>query len=57
MDNSVNKLKNVANSVKTFTDADQCTDFLTKVADERCSVISECLNQSIISPTEDVTQV
>ena len=56
---SLVQLKQIANTVKTFTDVDECIDFITNVEKEKIiMIISEELNESIIlSSLQDMCQV
>ena len=35
--NSMTQLRQIVNTIDTFTDADQCVDFLTEIKDEKSS--------------------
>jgi tetratricopeptide (TPR) repeat protein len=56
--NKVIQLRRVVNSVTTFTDTDQCVDFLTDMHNENvCMLISGALCQIIVPLIHDATQL
>jgi hypothetical protein len=58
LDNNVTQLCRVVNDITTFTNADQCIDFLTNIYTEKvCILISGSLCQSIIPLIHDITQL
>jgi tetratricopeptide (TPR) repeat protein len=55
--NSIRKFQEVITTVNTFTDADECIDFITDVEDKAFIIISEEVSQSLISIVQDISQV
>ena len=55
---SINYLRRVVYTVETFTDAEECIDFLGDVADEKvCMIVSESLAQQIVPLVHNMSQV
>jgi hypothetical protein len=56
--NSVTKLRQIVNTVNTFTDVAECIDFINGIKEERTFMISSgALGQSIVSVVHDKPQV
>jgi hypothetical protein len=56
--NSITKLRQVVNTVNTFTDVDECIDFITDINDEMTfMIISEAFSSIIIPVVEAISQV
>jgi hypothetical protein len=55
---TVNQLRRVVNSINTFTDVDQCVDFLTDIYPANvCIIISGVLCQTVVPLIHDVAQL
>jgi tetratricopeptide (TPR) repeat protein len=56
--NSIIKLRQVINTVNTFTDVDECIDFITDIKEEKVfMIISVEFSQIIISVVQEISQV
>jgi tetratricopeptide (TPR) repeat protein len=56
--NSITQLRHTVNSINTFTDLDQCVDFLTDIYDENvCMIISDALCQNLVPFIHTVAQL
>ncbi|CAF1230932.1 unnamed protein product [Adineta steineri] len=56
--NTITKLRRVVNDFKTFTDGDQCPEFIQTVIDKKvCMIISGSLGQHIVSRVHNMSQV
>jgi hypothetical protein len=56
--NSITKLRQVVNTVNTFTDVDECIDFITDIKDEMTfMIISEAFSPIIVLIVEAISQV
>ncbi len=56
--NTITKLRQVVNTVKIFTDVDECIDFITDMKEEKISmIISSALDQIVIPITHDIPQI
>jgi hypothetical protein len=56
--NSITKLRQVVNTVNTFTDMDECIDFITDIKDEMTfMIISEAFSPIIVPVVEAISQV
>jgi tetratricopeptide (TPR) repeat protein len=56
--NSIAKLRQVVNTVNTFTDVDECIDFITDMKDEMTfMIISEAFSPIIVPVVEAISQV
>ena len=56
--NVISQLQNVIYSVFTFTDADQCVDFLTDIDNEKVfMILSNSLVQQLITLIQDQAQI
>ena len=56
--NTITKLRQVVNTVKTFTNVDECINFITDIEDEKIFMISSgSLGQSIIPIVHDMPQM
>jgi hypothetical protein len=56
--NSMAKLRQVVNTVNTFTDVDECIDFITDIKDEMTfMIISEAFSSIIVPVVEAISQV
>jgi len=56
--NSITQLRHIVNSIKTFTDPDQCIDFIIQIEQEKIFlIISGSLCQKLISLIDDMTQI
>jgi tetratricopeptide (TPR) repeat protein len=55
---TVNQLRRVANNINTFTDADECVDFLTRTDDEKVvMIISDALCRYTVPLIHDIVQL
>jgi tetratricopeptide (TPR) repeat protein len=55
---NIGELRRIVNSINTFTDADQCVTFLSKIRDEKaCILISGSLGRKTIPRMHDMSQV
>src|ERR1700722_4121970 len=55
---SLTQLRQIVNTIDTFTDADECVDFLTELKDEKgFMLVSGTLGQSIVPLIHDVPQL
>jgi tetratricopeptide (TPR) repeat protein len=56
--NSITKLRQVVNTVNTFTDVDECIDFITDIKDGMTfMIISEAFSSIIVPVVEAISQV
>ena len=56
--NTINRLRRVVNTVNTFTNSEECIQFLKEVTDEKvCMITSGTLGQQIIPRAHDLCQV
>jgi tetratricopeptide (TPR) repeat protein len=56
--NTVSQLRRVVNDINTFTDADQCIEFLQIIYNEKaCMIISGSLGQDIVPRIHNMSQV
>jgi tetratricopeptide (TPR) repeat protein len=56
--NTITQFRRVTNTIETFTDRDQCIDFLTDTCNENVIlIISDALCRSIVPLIHDVTQL
>jgi len=56
--NTITKLRQVVNTVKTFTDVDECIDFITDIKEEKIlMIVSSALDQIVIPITHDIPQI
>jgi tetratricopeptide (TPR) repeat protein len=56
--NNITKLRQVVNTVKTFTDADECIDFITDIKEENIFIIiSGTFSAGIVPVVQDMLQV
>jgi tetratricopeptide (TPR) repeat protein len=56
--NSITKLRQVVNTVNTFTDPDECIDYITNIMTEKTFVIvSEAFSEIIIPIVQNIPQV
>jgi tetratricopeptide (TPR) repeat protein len=56
--NTITQLRCVVNNMITFTDADQCVDFLTNIDNENaCMIISGALCQNFVPLIHDITHL
>ncbi|CAF1100498.1 unnamed protein product [Adineta steineri] len=56
--NTITKLRRVVNDFKTFTDGDQCLEFIQTIVDKKvCMIISGSLGQHIVSRVHNMSQV
>jgi tetratricopeptide (TPR) repeat protein len=56
--NTTTQLRHAVNTINTFTDGDQCIQFLETIANEKvCMIISGSLGQHIVSRVHDMSQV
>src|SRR5271167_4285411 len=55
---SITQLRQVVNNVNTFTDADECIDFIIDIKQEKTfMIVSEALCQMIVPIVQDLSQV
>ncbi|CAF4867177.1 unnamed protein product [Rotaria sp. Silwood1] len=55
---SIAKLQQIVNSINTFTDVDECIDFLTEIKDEKVLIIiSDEYGQDVVSFMHDLNQI
>jgi tetratricopeptide (TPR) repeat protein len=56
--NTITQLRRVVNNIITFTDTDQCVDFLTNIDNENaCMIISGALCQNLVPLIHDATHL
>ena len=56
--NSIMKLQEVVSIVNTFTDADECTDFITDIKQETTFLmVSGAFSQTIVPIVQDISEV
>jgi hypothetical protein len=56
--NNITKLRQVIDTVKTFTDADECIDFITNIEKENIFIIiSGTFSAAIVPVVQDMLQV
>jgi hypothetical protein len=56
--NKIAQMRSVINCINTFTDADQCVDFLTNIHDKNvCMIISGTLCENLMPLIHDFTQL
>src|ERR1700723_1926686 len=56
--NSITKLRQVVNTVNTFTDVDECIDFINNIKEEKTFMISSgALGQTTVPVVHDKPQV
>lgn len=56
--NSIAKLQQVVNTVNTFTDPDECIDFITDIKHEKAfMIVSGTFSQSVIPIIQNISQV
>jgi tetratricopeptide (TPR) repeat protein len=56
--NSITRLRQVVNTVNTFTDVDECIDFITNTQEERTfMVISGALSEIIVPIVQEISQI
>ena len=56
--NTITQLRRVVNSINTFTDGDQCVDFLTEIYDEKIVMLMcDALCQNIVPLIHNVAQI
>jgi hypothetical protein len=55
---SINQLRRIVNTVDSFTDTDECIDFLTQIKDEKVFIIiSGSLSQHIVPCIHSISQL
>src|ERR1700734_572990 len=56
--NSITKLRQVFNDVNTFTDIDECVDFITDIKQETVfMIVSGTFSQIVVSLVQDISQI
>jgi len=56
--NSITKLQQVVNQVNTFTNMDECIDFITNITQEKVfMIVSGTFSQIIVPVVQDISQV
>jgi hypothetical protein len=56
--NSITKLRQVINTVNTFTDADECIDFITDNQEEKAfMIVSDAFSQTVVPIVQNISQV
>jgi tetratricopeptide (TPR) repeat protein len=56
--NTIIQLRQGVNNINTFTDGDQCVNFVSKIKDNKaCIIISGSLGQQIVPTVHDMSQV
>src|SRR5215510_2284213 len=56
--NTITHLRRAVNTINTFTDAEECIDFLGDIGDEKaCMIISDFLGQQIVPLVHNMPQV
>ncbi|CAF1190122.1 unnamed protein product [Adineta steineri] len=56
--NTIKRLKRVVKNVNTFTDSDQCVEFIQTITNNKvCMIVSGSLGQYIVSHVHDMSQV
>ncbi|CAF1432297.1 unnamed protein product [Adineta steineri] len=57
-DNTIKQLKRVVNNVNTFTDGEECVDFIQTISNNKiCMIVSEALAKHIVPHVHDLSQV
>jgi hypothetical protein len=55
---SITELRRIVNTINTFTDADQCIDFVTNIKDEKIlMIISDEFVENVVPLVHDITQI
>ncbi|CAF0935482.1 unnamed protein product [Adineta steineri] len=56
--NTIKQLKLVVNNINTFTDSDQCVEFIQSIHNNKvCMIVSDSLGQHIVPHVHDMSQV
>ena len=56
--NTINQLQHVVNTINTFTDGEECIEFINSMNDEKvCMIISDSLGQQIVPRIHNMSQV
>ena len=56
--NTVSQLRRVVNTINTFTDGDQCLQFINNIDNQKaCMIISGSLGERIVPRIHDMSQV
>src|SRR5689334_4041863 len=56
--NTITQLRRVVNSINTFTDGDQCIEFINSINDNKaCMIISASFGQHIVPSVHNMSQV
>ena len=56
--NTITQLQRIVNTIRTFTNADECVEFLESIENEKaCMIISGALGQRIVSQIHSMSQV
>ncbi|CAF4376277.1 unnamed protein product, partial [Adineta steineri] len=56
--NTIKQLKRVVNNVNTFTDGDQCVEFIQTITNNKvCMIVSDSLGQYIVPHVHDMSQM
>src|SRR5579862_166722 len=56
--NAITQLRRVVNTINTFTDGDQCIEFINSINDNKaCMIISGSFGQHVIARVHDMFQV
>ena len=56
--NTISQLRQVVNTIHTFTDVEQCIQFLEKTADEKvCLLVSASFAEQIVTCVHHLTQI
>ncbi|CAF0907726.1 unnamed protein product [Adineta steineri] len=56
--NTIKQLKRVVNSINTFTDGEQCLEFIQTITNNKiCMIVSGSLGQHIVPHVHDISQV
>jgi hypothetical protein len=56
--NTITQLRRVVNSINTFTDGDQCIEFIEEMKNEKaCMIISGSLGQHLVPRVHGLSQV
>lgn len=58
IDQSINQLKKIVNTVELFDDTDQCVDFITDIKQEKVlMILSDQLSQNLLPLIHDINQI
>ncbi|CAF4387025.1 unnamed protein product, partial [Adineta steineri] len=56
--NTIKQLRRTINDIKTFTDSDQCLEFIQTIVNKKaCMIISGSLGQHIVPSVHNISQI